>query len=235
MDKNQEINNSHETHENITPQDTAKEKIRRQKKTILIVFLCMVGIVILYFAFYFISSLFPKYIENEFNIYFYDEQYSTGDITKDEYYMDLNRVINFKRESTDITVSILEEDRNNYNEAVNLLYSMVEYMIMGNVEAYNGCFSPTYFSTQAPKERFTKQKLYNITIVEVSIEEKTDETGKNYTEYYYKLDYMIRHNNGSLRDDMGSDCIKSQHIYLSNRSGDMLIDKLIVYTPVTPK
>ena len=112
---------------------------------------------------------------------------------------------------------------------------MVEYMIMGDAEAYNTCFSPIYFSTQSPKDRFTKQKLYNITIIEVSMTEKQDENGNSYTEYYYKLDYMIRHNNGSLRNDVGSDSIKSQHIYLSDRSGFVLIDKMIVYTSVSPK
>ena len=212
-----------------------KTKINKQKKTILIVFLCMIAVIVLYFAVYFISSLFPKYTVNEHAIFFYDEKYSMGDITKDEGYMNLNRIINFKKESTNVTVSILEEDRTQYNEAVNLIYSMVEYMIAGNVEAYNGCFSPIYFSNQSAKDRFTKQKLYNITITEVSITEKKDEHGNSYTEYYYKLDYMIRHNNGSLRNDIGSDEIRSQHVYLSGRSGELLIDKLIVYTPVSKK
>ena len=231
MDKNQETLES----EVITAKDEAKLKLKKQKKAILIVFLCMVGLIVVYFAVYFISSLFPKYVEYNPNIYFYDEKYSTGDITKDEDYMSLDRIVHFKKEGTGVTVSVFEEDRKNYNEAVNLLYSMVEYMIMGNVEAYNGCFSEIYYSTESAKDYFTKQKLYNITITEVSETEKEDENGNRYTECYYKLDYMIRHNNGTLRNDIGSDSIKSQHIYMSKRSGDMLIDKLIVYTPVAIK
>ena len=216
-------------------QDTTKIRLKKQKKTIIIVFLCLVGFIALYFIGYFISSLFPKYTVDEYDIFFYDESYSVGDITKDETYMSKNRIINFYKESTGVTVSVLEEDRTGYNQAVNLLYSMVEFMIDGNVEGYNGCFSQIYFSSEEPKIRFTKQKLYNITITEVSITEKNDENGDPYTEYYYKLDYMIRHNNGTLRSDVGSDSIKTQHIYLSDKYGEVLIDKLIVYTSVSKK
>ena len=217
-------------------QDISKEtKLKKQKKTILIIFLCLVGFVAIYFSVYCISSLFPKYVVNEHDIYFYDESYSQGDITKDETYMGLDRGIKYKNESTGVTVSILEKDLDGYNDAINLLYNMVEHMIMGDAEAYNNCFSPIYFSTESAKNRFTKQKLYNITIVETSITEKKDADGNSYVEYYYKLDYMIRHNNGSLRNDVGSDSIKSQHIYLSDRSGEVLIDKVIVYTSVSPK
>ena len=215
--------------------DKNNDKIKKQKRIVSIVFLSLIGFVILYFAIYWISTLFPKYTVDEFDIYFYDESYSMGDLTKDDTYMGKNRIINFKNENSGVTVSVTEEDRTNYNEAFNLLYSMVEYTIMGNVEGYNGCFSSIYFSAKAPEDYFTKQKLYDITIVEVSQTEKSDENGNNYTEYYYRLEYSIRHNNGSLRTDVGSDEMRPQHIYLSDRSGIVLIDKLIVYTPVSKK
>jgi hypothetical protein len=140
--------------------------------------------------------------------------------------MGYDRTVNLRIEANGTSETITPQDLTSYNEAINLLYSMIEYITIGNVEAYNACFSPIYFSTTPMKDRFTKQKIYNITIIEVSQTDKKDNEGKPYTEYYYKLDYMIRHNNGSLRNDMGSDCIKTQHIYLSDRSGTVLIDKL---------
>ena len=235
MDNKQENLDIINTEEPALAQNSTADRLKKQKRIILIVFLSLIGFVALYCAIYWISSLFPKYTVNEYDIYFYDEKYSTGDITKDETYMDKNRIINLKDENSGVTVSVTEEDRTSYNEAFNLLYSMVEYMIMGNVEAYNGCFSSEYFKTQAAEDYFTKQKIYDITIVEVSETEKTDENGNSYTEYYYRLEYAIRHNNGSLRSDVGSDSIKPQHVYLSDRSGTVLIDKLIVYTSVSKK
>ena len=172
------------------------------------------------------QSIFKKEdISSDNKIYFYKEELSDN-LYADEEYMKLDRTVNFKSETTGWTDTITEEDLTSYNEAVNLIYSLIEYSIMGNVDGYNGCFSPIYYSKATPKERFTKQKLYNITITEISVTTQTDKNGASYTEYYYKVEYMIRHNNGSLRDDVGSDGIKPIYLYLSDRSGEVLIDTL---------
>lgn len=205
-----------------------KNQLKKQKRTILIVFLCLVGFVALYCLLSMVDwqAIFNKEEPaSPQNIYFYSEELSEN-LYSDEEYMSLDRSINLKKESTGWSDTITEEDLTSYNEAVNLIYSFIEYSIIGNVEAYNGCFSPIYYSQAAPKERFTKQKLYNITITEISITTKSDQSGASYTEYHYKLEYMIRHNNGSLRDDVGSDGIKPLYLYLSDRSGEVLIDTL---------
>ena len=215
--------------------NNVNEQIKNQKKTIIIVFLCLVGFVLLYFLLSIVdwNSMFKS--ENPSKdkdyIYFYDEKYSKN-LDEDEIYMGYDRTINYLVEATGVSETIREEDRSGYSEAVNLLYSMVEYMIIGNVEGYNSCFSPTYFSKASPESGFTKQKPYNITIIEVSQTDKKDEGGKYYTEYYFKLDYMIRHNNGSLRDDVGSDGIKTQHIYMSDKTGSVLIDTIFTLNPI---
>ena len=208
--------------------NTQNEKIKKQKRTIVIAFICLVGFVLIYLICSMIdwSSIFgTSSDQNDEYIYFYDEKLSK-DLYSDETYMGYDRTINLMIESTGISETVTEEDRSSYNEAVNLLYSLIEYMMIGNVEGYNACFSPTYYSAADPLVRFTKQKIYNITIIEVSLLDKEDENGKTYTEYYYKLDYMIRHNNGSLRKDVGSDGIKTQHIILSDKTGEVLIDTI---------
>lgn len=205
-----------------------RDVIKKQKKAIIITFICLIAFVLVYCIVSMIdwSGLFAEEpINNDEYIYFYDEDLSR-DLATDDMYMSYDRTVNLLIEATGISETITDEDRNSYNEAVNLLYNMVEYMTIGNVEGYNSCFSDIYFNKAEPKARFTKQKIYNITIIEVSQSEKKDENGKSYTEYYYKLDYMIRHNNGSLRNDVGSDGIKTQHIILSDRSGEVLIDTI---------
>ena len=214
-----------------------KAQLKKQKKTILIVFFCLVGFVALYCLLSMVDwqAIFKKDDGSKpQNIYFYKEELSDN-LYADEEYMKLDRSVNFKKESTGWSDTITEEDLTSYNEAVNLIYSLVEYSIMGNVEAYNGCFSPIYYSQAAPKERFTKQKLYNITITEISVKTQTDKNGESYTEYHYKLEYMIRHNNGSLRNDVGSDGIKPLYLYLSDRSGEVLIDTLYTLNYVDKK
>lgn len=204
--------------------------IKKQKKAIIVTFICLIGFVIIYSIIAMIdwSSIFFNVPEDSDEyIYFYDEKLSQ-DLDSDEIYMGYDRTINLLIEASGISETITDEDRTSYNEAINLLYDMIEYMIIGNAEGYNSCFSDIYYSNTEPKSRFTKQKIYNITIIEVSQSEKKDEDGNSYTEYYYKLDYMIRHNNGSLRKDVGSDGIKTQHVILSDRSGEVLIDT--VYT-----
>jgi len=209
-------------------------QIKKQKKAIIIVFICLISFVIIYFALSAIDwqSIFSSEGDDPDDyIYFYDEKYSKN-LDEDEVYMGYDRTVNLLIEASGISETITEDDRTSYNEAVNLLYSMIEYIIIGNDEAYNGCFSPLYFSKAEPQGKFTKQKLYNITIIEVSQSEKEDERGNAYTEYYYKLDYMIRHNNGSLRKDVGSDGIKTQHIILSDRTGLVLIDSIYTLNPI---
>lgn len=202
--------------------------VKKQKKAIIITFICLIGFVVIYGILSMIdwSSIFPK--DNESHdeyIYFYSEDLSK-DLDSDEVYMGYDRTINLLIESSGISETITDEDRTSYNEAINLLYDMVGYMTIGNVDGYNSCFSSIYLAQTEAKVRFTKQKIYNITIIEVSESEKKDSNGNVYTEYYYKLDYMIRHNNGSLRNDVGSDGIKTQHIILSDRTGEVLIDTI---------
>lgn len=206
-----------------------KKAINKQKKLILIVMAALVAFVVLYFVIGSIDfeKLFKKddATENK-EIYFYDESLSKN-IFQDEKYMELDRTVNLVKASMGTGKTIDDQDAVTEGPAVNLIYNMIGYMISGNNEAYNSCFSTEYYKYAQPIGKFTQQKLYNITITEVSKTDKTDENGNTYVEYYYTLEYMIRHNNGSLRKDMGSDCIKAQHIFLSERYGDeVLIDKI---------
>jgi hypothetical protein len=221
--------NNKQPYEQSTTRDS--EKLKKQKKAIIITAICLTGFILLYFVISAIdwSGLFANNGRDDNNgdngIYFYDESLSY-DLSTDDIYMGYDRTINLKNESTGITNTITDKDIASHGEAVSLLYNFIEYMISGNVEAYNSCFSQTYYKNNSPKNYFTKQKLYSITIIDVSSTEKRDENGKFYNEYYFALDYKIRHNNGSLRGDVESDAIKRQHIILTDKSGEILIDYL---------
>ena len=204
---------------------------KKQKKIILITMAILVAFMVIYFVVASIDfeKLFgtdqPQDSSSE-HIYFYDAELSKN-IFQDEKYMEENRTITYENLSWGTSETLLtDDDAVAAGPAANLLYNMLGYILTGNHAAYNSCFSDYYYENGgSPKGKFTQQKIYNITITEVAITDKVDDEGNPYKEYYYTLEYMIRHNNGSLRDDMGSDCIKTQHIYLSERYGnEMLID-----------
>ena len=205
--------------------------IRKQKKVILIVIASLIVFVIAYFA---ISAIdFDKLKGNDAPggsgiIYFYDEELSKN-IFQDEKYMEKDRTISYVNQAWGTGTTLLtDDDAVAAGPATNLIYHMLGYILTGNHEGYNSCFSEYYYENGGePKGRFTQQKIYNITITEISVTDKTDNNGDVYKEYYYMLEYMIRHNNGSLRDDMGSDCIKAQYLVLSERfSNEILIDTM---------
>ena len=219
------------------------EAMKKQKRAIIIVMAALVAFV----AIYFIVSMidFDKLFEDDNSkkdndyIYFYDESLSEN-ILKDEEYLCLNRKVTFASAAWGTSHTILDQnDAAREGEAMNLMYYLIGYIMSGNKDGYNSCFSSEYYKSAEPVGRFTQQKIYNIVVTEVSKTEKTDSDGNTYVEYYYTLEYMIRHNNGSLRNDMGSDCIKAQHIYLSDRYveeglDEVLIDKMFTINYVDP-
>ena len=218
------------------------EAMKKQKKAIIIVMASLVAFVALYFLVSMIDfdKLFAKEEPsgNDY-IYFYDESLSQN-ILQDEKYLELNRSVSFAIAAWGTSHTILDQDDAAANgEAMNLMYHLIGYIMSGNKDGYNSCFSSEYYKNAEPVGRFTQQKIYNIVVTEVSKTEKTDADGNTYVEYYYTLEYMIRHNNGSLRNDMGSDCIKAQHIYLSDRYvekglDEVLIDKMFTINYVNP-
>ena len=207
-----------------------EQLLKKQKKTILIVIASLVAFAVLYGIISLIDfdKMFNKNDDatNNENIYFYNEDLSKYP-SEDETYMEYDQTVTYASglHGTVITETVLnEKEALNRGEAFYLLYNLIDYIKSGNYEAYNSCFSSTYFSdpNATVQGKFTKQKIYNITITEIS---KIDKNG--HTEYTYSIDYFIRHNDGSLRNDMGSDCSKTQYFILSDKTGnEILIDTM---------
>lgn len=144
----------------------------------------------------------------------YDEN-----IFEDEYYMGLDRSIYYREIDTGVTIAVGPEDYDNYGEGVKFMIDFVKCIIAGDAETYNSCFEEAFFEVkeQERKETFTMQKLYNIVITKMS---------KTTDGYLFTLEYMIRNNNGTFRTDIGSDASKKQYITLSEKTGELLIEKI---------
>ena len=155
---------------------------------------------------------------------FYEPDYAEN-IFDDEEYMTLIAEGIYKYDNAANTITpINSENAINHGVAVKFLTEFVDTIINGDSAAYNEFFSDAYYKTNAPKEKFTMQKIYDATITYYSIE-SVSEGGSNYTKYIYKLKYSIFENNGTFRMDIGEDQ-KTQYIVITDREGELLIDAI---------
>ena len=145
------------------------------------------------------------------------------DIYTDEEYMDLDRTVYYTMvDGYETTVPILAGEEIHYSAEVRLLIRLVQAAIAGDSDTYNACFSSEYIEKSGEFSPFTMQKLYDITIVDYTYS-ATAPSG--YTSVrVYGLRYKIKDNNGSLRDDVGSDGEVEQRISIvKDAAGDAFI------------
>ena len=214
-------------------QENKKNNKRSLKRDMLLAFAVTGGVLLLLLAL--VSALEQKTSagnQSETGDYQYkfSDEYITDieEFLADEDYIAKDRTIYYYNASLGTTVGIAEGQYQDYGQCVELLCEMVESIIAGNATAYNQCFSELYFTKEEPQDEFSMQKLYDIVIGTYS-EETVTKDGKTYTEYIYTLEYKIRRNNGSLRDDMGSNGSRTQYLLISNREGTLLIDGIYTY------
>lgn len=147
----------------------------------------------------------------------------------DEKYFTYDRTVYFYDPQTGVTEGIEEGKYDDFGAAAELLCRMIESIIAGDAETYNTFFSDIYFEQNEEKSEFSMQKLYDILLSEHSVSEETDDNGVTYKEYIYEVRYKIRNNNGSFRSDVDSDKIRKQYFLITNRSGQLSIDKIYTY------
>jgi hypothetical protein len=103
---------------------------------------------------------------------------------------------------------------------------MIECIIAGDSDGYNRLFSSNYYRNHDPEPPFTMQQLYDIKLTKV----KEFETDEGYTQYDFEVEYRIRQNNCTFRNDIGEDESKKLYFVLSNStSQNVLIDQIIGY------
>lgn len=205
-----------------------KKDKKTAKKTILIVFAAMCIFMILYFMVsYGISKIkFGGNTETS-NVYKFDYANYDENIFEDSKYMGYDRSIYYTDAEGYMTVTIDRENMDDVNEAYRevILFMMdyIDAMINGDVEKYNSCFDPSYYTGgRQPKKNFTQQKLYRIKLI--AVDYWYDESGGSSVMYYnIGIEYMIKNNNGTLRDDMGSDALRIKYLTIKETDGNFAI------------
>ncbi len=163
---------------------------------------------------------------------FYEPDYDLN-ILNDENYLQLDRTVKFSNPDNGITYAIVDGNMDEVptvmHEYVALLCDFVDYAINGESEKLNQLFSKEYIAAGGKtKMDFTMQQLYNIKITYVTSSSEIVD-GSTVESYDYWLEYMIRKNNGTFRNDMESDCIRKEYVRVTNRNGVLGIDVLAPY------
>lgn len=208
-----------------SPETGSRSLDSKLKKIIIAMLAGMTAFVVLCYAaaqFIDFDSLFaPSDTEKRPNTIIFATPDYDEDIYADAVYMGLDRNIYIYDVDTGLRESLEPEDFEQYGDSVRFMSDFVNAIIGGDVEKYNSCFA----NDEYYKESFTKQKLYNIVITKLSYEE-IEEGSRTWAQYEFALEYMIRHNNGTLRLDIESDACRTQYITVSDRSGELLIESM---------
>ncbi len=142
------------------------------------------------------------------------------DVTTVKEYMELDRNIYFQKGNEKYIVS--ESDDNTPD--IDFFIEYFDCAINGRYEEYNAMFTDNYYESNEPYIRFAPQMIYDITIEKLS---ESYSGGK--TNYTYNVTYRIYHNNGTFRNDIGSDGAKTLYFSLIEENGEVKIDRITYY------
>lgn len=229
---------------------TIQKKIIAAAISVCLIISVFAGAFVLYSEGFFVSKTDKS--SGGFNFYEADYNY---DIMQDPIYRDYitPSFIIYRDEAVGKSISLSDETYGNYGgTAVGLLIELLLAVQSGDADAYNSCFGNDYLAAvgkdalrsngknpsgyseeeliaSGRKDRFTAQKVYDAVITDMGSSKITD-SGKEFTAYYLRLEYKIRHNNGTLRTDMDSDSARPQEIVITddNPGGELRIRSVTV-------
>ena len=153
--------------------------------------------------------------ESEFEYPDYDEN-----IFEDASYLELDRRIHLRRGPETVALES-EAAAADQGEAVVLLTRYIESILCGDAAMYNSFFTDKYYNRVLPYTRFTPQKIYDILLEEVQHTEST--AGDSYV---YYVSYAIHENDGTFRQDIPSDAVRTLVFSLVTENGRLMIDAI---------
>ncbi len=145
-----------------------------------------------------VTSMYSDEIKS-FN--FYPSDYEL-DVTTVPEYMDLDRGVHYTKGGYSILV--LDEELSDYNPAVRFFVEYFKTLQKGDYETYNTYFTEDYYKIYKPYELFAPQMIYNIEVEELSETFHDDGT----TTWTFNVKYMIYRNDGTFRNDIGSNAYR---------------------------
>jgi hypothetical protein len=157
-----------------------------------------------------------KDMPQDISFYPIDDPFNTPD---NEEYLEYDSRMFYHNPFEGTTYSVEPETLEQENEDIVFFYQYFEAIRTGNTQAYADLFSSAYREEIA--SNFTPQLLYDITVYPQT------ESGEIVS---YRLEYRIFRNNGTFRDDVGSDTVRSQQIVLTKEGGLLKIARVSTNT-----
>ncbi len=178
--------------------------MKKQKKIIIIVLLSVVALLAVLFGIMGISSLFsPKVntvsLTGNTEVSLCPADYEE-DIFSDKAYAQKQKEVFFTYDGDGELLTA--ESYFSANEAGKMFYNYFECVINGEYTVYPNFFSAEFKENAVLPERFTKQKLYDISV--------TLEARQPYEQGYvetYSVRYRIMDNNGTFRSDLENNTV----------------------------
>lgn len=198
-----------------------KLAVKRVIKTVVAVF---AALAVVLGVLYLISSLIKgdkvDYTEKDASIYYFSADYD-ADPLDDEVYAEKSRGVYF----TDMSGlgEYLTEADSSAPTARGLFYRYFSALMNGDAASHRSLLSDDYADNFTIQERFTPQKVYDIS---VSFLSGDSEDGTRYERY--SVAYKIYKNDGTYRADVGSDTAKNMVFELVYGSGSMPLINSIV-------
>lgn len=220
MDQNQKMPYTPEENE------ARYQQKKRKKKIVKIALICCAVIVVLYLATLSLNpdTLVDQWFHNDEqqppqNIEFYpiDEDL---DILTDAEYLEYDHRVFYYDADNGATYSVEEEDLPTLDAQICFFYDYFNIVILGDEEAYAECFVSDY--DKPLPESFTMQMVYDIHVEPYY----SERVGKN----AYRVEYKIHKNNGTFRNDMGSDVSLPLLFILQEEGSAYRIKQIVPFT-----
>ena len=206
-----------------------REKQERRKKKIIKGVLIFSGIVIVLSMLFsaidpytLVQKMFGKDTDTEQHIAFYpvDDPWNYPD---NEEYLDMDRRLFVHNPFEGTTYSVEESQLSGEDEFVAFFYDYFQAIIEGDVESFFAMYAVDYQGGLELPKTFTSQMVYDITLYPQT------EGGSIAS---YRVDYRIYRNNGTLRNDVGSDTIRPLIFTLIEEDGELKIYSVVPYTSI---
>lgn len=144
------------------------------------------------------------------------------DIMTEKEYLDLDRFIYYTKGAE--TIALTDDELEGLTDDVLFFIKYFDLAISGNYNAYNKLFTDNYYKSNEAYYSFTQQMIYDM-----HIEKLGENTVDGQNQYYFNVSYKIHKNNGTFRNDIGSDGSKTLYFTLVDTENGIMIDAINYY------
>ncbi len=148
-------------------------------------------------------------------------------ILEDEDYLGQKRYVLYTDGALSITLAN-EDDVTATGDAAAFFYAFFDAVIRGDHETVNAMTTEAFAADHGLWEPFTMQRLYDIHVVKLREYSSDDH---KMTIFEFDVSYSIHRNNGTFRDDIGSNAARTQVYQLlrDDNTGEVLLQSISEY------